>query len=370
MNSQNLATYLLNEKRPFDEAPLSDVDLMAFAALMYAEFERFGHFSDAGASTPIGELPLFGKLWEYVEHDCNPDGMLPLVEAMVGSPRFADVRLECFRCIVDEARAIQFAAGCFPLSDRCVVVAYRGTDTKLVGWQEDFELMWQAEGPGEAEAVRFLVDAANAYPGARLLLCGHSKGGAFAEHAAVYAPNELLGNIERAVSFDGPALFRLGEVACPEFGDLDDVLLARYDQLPFPVQRYIFPSMVGLMFERRDPARFTYTQAVDEDRTHNICSARIIDGRIAASTPTVEDMCDGMLVSRWVRLMSLEQRRFTSMFVIDSCRKAGISIDLADTKPLMFALARGFFTAGPQKQAQLIRIAKLLHSASEGGALS
>ena len=192
MNKENLERYLQVEQRPFGEAPLTDVDLMAFAALIYAEFERFPLVYDEAASIPIGDMPRYGTPWEYVEHDCHPKGMLPFVEALFANPRFTGIPLQRFRCIVDEERGVQFGAGCFPLTDGRVVVAYRGTNTLLVGWQENIDLIWQVEGPGEAEALRYFVEAAAAYPNASFIVCGHSKGGGLADHVAVYAPNELL----------------------------------------------------------------------------------------------------------------------------------------------------------------------------------
>lgn len=368
MAIQNLEHYLREHARALEQAPLGDVDLMALAALMYAEFERFPHFTEA-ARTPIGELPRYGAPRAYMEHDCNPQGMEPLMEALVSNPRFAGIALERFRCIVDEQRVLQFAAGCFPLPDGRVVVAYRGTDMKLVGWQEDFDFAWLAEGPGEAEAVRYLEETASAYPHAPLLLCGHSKGGGYAEHAALYAPNRLLKRIQRAVSFDGPAPFRLGEVACPEFGDLDDVLLARYAQLPFPLVRYIFPAMVGLMFERRDPRGFTYVQGTNPDLAHNVCSPRIVDGCLAPRTPTDEELRDGMMVSRWMQSMSIRDRRFAGRFAVEACRKAGVAIDLGNIRPLALALGRAFLAAPLAQKRQLARIVGLASAASRAASL-
>lgn len=369
MDRQDLEAYLRTQTVPMSEAPLADADLLAFAALMYAEFERFAHFGDETVSTPLSELPHYGTFIEYVEHDYNPKDMLLFLEALVESPRFADIPLQRFRCIFDEERIVQFAAGCFPLPDGRVVVTYRGTNAQLAGWQESFDFMWQAEGPGEAEALRYLEEAASAYPDAPLVLCGHSKGGGYAEHAALFASNELLGRIRRVVSLDGPAPFRLGEIACPEFGDFDSLLEARYAQLPFPLVRYVFPSMVGLMFERRNPDIFIFTETVDESTPHNVCSVRIVDGRIVSRHPSDKEIRDGMLISRWVQRMDLQQRRFICSFVIEACRAAGITVDLGDVPAMIKALGRAFLMASPLKRGQLIRILKRLADASKAEAL-
>lgn len=367
MDKENLEHYLQEEQRSFDEAPLTDVDLMAFAALIYAEFERFPQVFEETASIPIGDLPNYGTPWEYVEHDCNPKGMLPFMETLLVNTRFTRIPLQRFRCIVDEERGFQFGAGCFPLPDGRVLVVYRGTDTKLVGWQENIDFIWQVEGPGQAEALRYFVEAADAYPDSSFVLCGHSKGGGLADHVAVYAPNALLPRIERVVTFDGPPCFRLGDICCPEFGDLDDVILARYDQLPFPIQRYIFPSMVALMLERRDPSSFTYTEAVDS-RTHNLCSVHIVNGRIITRTPTAEELHNGLLTSRWVQLMNLDLRCFISKFIIGACREAGTSINLDNLAPLLMVLLRGFLAARPVEKLKAVQLVMYLLKANSPNA--
>lgn len=364
MGNESLEYYLRHHTQSFAEAPLCDVDLMAFSALMYAEFERSSHFADERARTRIGELARYATAAQYVENDFNPSHMKPFMEAIIESPRFAGVALERFRCIVDEKRVMQFAAACFPLPGGQVVVAFRGTDKKLVGWHECFNLAWLPEGPGEEEALRYLEDAACAYPDAPLILCGHSKGGGFAEHAAVYAPNDLLARIHRVVSFDGPGLFRLGDTACPEFGDLDVILMKRYARLPFPVARYVFPSAVGLMLERRDPTAFPFVETLDSAFSHDICSVRIVDGRIATRIPQTQEIDDATTISRWVASLSIRERRFIGTFIVNACRKAGITFNVLEPQALAFALIRAFTLAGVDEKLLLMRIARLAHGAS------
>lgn len=327
LDRENLTAYLKSERRSFGELPLSDADLLAFSALLYAEFERFGEFP---ASVRIGDLLEHGTLHEYMEHDCNPIGMMALLEALVASPRFGDVRLERFECIVDESCIIQFGAACFALSGEEAVVAFRGTDSKLVGWHEDFAALYLEMMPGQVEALRYARAAAEAYPEAKLVVCGHSKGGTEAESVALFADDALASRIDRAVSFDGPALFKNGGSAAPDLEAFDLVLLERYGALTTPVTRYIFPSKIGLMMERRDPGVFPYTATVNPALGHNVCSVKVVDGQLASAEPDDKSIRGALVLTRLVAGFTAEERQVVVEEVIAACRNAGVTIDLSE----------------------------------------
>ena len=325
---EDLEAYLRNEKGAFFELPPSDTDLLAFSALMYAEFERFERFSRATSRTPIGALPRYGTLREYVEHDYAPESLYAIVAAMVESPRFASVELRDFRCIEDESRVVQFAAATFAIAPDVMVIAYRGTNQSIVGWHETVNMCWQAEGPGDEEALRYFERALEAYPSARFLLCGHSKGGAEAEHVGVFCENAQLDRIARVVSFDGPALTRCGGTACPEYDGYDELLAARYGQLPFALVRYVTPGMVGLMMENGDPHRHRYTECVGKRASHGASAVRIVDGDIVCHEPSSEEIARGLLVSRFLSTLSLDDWRLICGLAVEAFHRGSVPADI------------------------------------------
>ena len=355
---ENFEAYLRTELRSFADFVLGDADLLAFAALVYAEFERFEGFVPGAPGVPLGKLRDYADLHEYVEHDYAPATMQGIVSAMVESPRFAPVELQRFRCIVDEERVIQFAAACFPVTPELVVIAYRGTDAKLVGWAESLNLSWQAEGPGEAEALRYFEEALDAYPQAQFVLCGHSKGGAEAEHVAVFCDNANLARIARAVSFDGPALTRCGGAACPEFDGHDELIAVRYAQLPFPVIRYITPAAVGLLMENGDPYRHRYTECTVNRPDHGAGAMHIVDGRIVVHEPEPERIAMGLAASRFLLKMPLSDRRFLCELAIAAFHRAGTPGNVTDVPTIARAIVPLYLAAPLAEKRTMLSIAQ------------
>lgn len=344
---ENITTYIQNEKRSFNEYALTDVDLLAFSALLYAEFERFDHFMDPNSSTRIGDLFDYGTAHEYMEHDCNPAGMEPLIEALVESPRFCDVHIEHFACVVSETpNPIQFGAACFCIEDGPVIVAFRGTDTKLIGWQEDLEMTWRKAIPGQMEAKLYLADAARAYPDARLTVCGHSKGGSEAEYAVLFADNgasdndsaadnandtvDVVAHVDRVVSFDGPSLFKRAEKTIPYLSLYEDDVIKQYRSTSVPIVRYIFPAMLGLLLEQRNPKNFIYIKGINEKLQHNVCSAGIEDGAFVTWEPSQADLATSQKISDAISRLTFDERRFATSYIVSSCASENISIDLSD----------------------------------------
>ena len=41
-----------------------------------------------------------------------------------------------------------------------VIISYRGTDDTLVGWKEDFNIVWQDQIPAQKDALVYIEDAA------------------------------------------------------------------------------------------------------------------------------------------------------------------------------------------------------------------
>ena len=79
---------------------------------------------------------------------------IPVMRAAAETERFRDTRLFAFESRNDEAKQMQFAAVSFLLPDGSVFIAYRGTDTSLVGWKENFNMSYLETGTGPCHGVR------------------------------------------------------------------------------------------------------------------------------------------------------------------------------------------------------------------------
>ena len=205
--SPNFLTYVRERMDTFAERPLCSIDSLVFSWLSYA---RMGVLQDC-AGTPEGialhELlraedfeRMFGTGWD-------PQSSRDLLFAVCASPRFRDVRLTDFCFKTDHATEEQFAAMTFRLPDGSLYAAFRGTDSTIVGWKEDFNMTFLRPIPAQGEAAAYLNEVAGATNGP-LYVGGHSKGGNLAVYAAAMLAPEHRSRLKRVFSHDGPGFQR------------------------------------------------------------------------------------------------------------------------------------------------------------------
>lgn len=128
-----------------------------------------------------------------------------LFDALAASNRYGDILLHDYVDLLDEEGVKQFSAVTGDLADGTRVIAFRGTDSTLVGWREDFRMAYDSHLPAQLEACEYLARIA-AQTDAPLRLVGHSKGGNLAAYAAAWAAEDIQGRILSIESFDGPGL--------------------------------------------------------------------------------------------------------------------------------------------------------------------
>lgn len=158
---------------------------------------------------------------------------------MAASPRFRDLLIYDHAAAFDEARDLQFAATTYVCPGHFAYVGFRGTDTTLAGWREDFNMAYRAPVEAQALAARYLA-AAGADPRLpkTLLVGGHSKGGNLAEYAALTAAPEVQQRIARLYNHDGPG-FKAGLFTAADYEPLAGRMTK---QVPAD-------SMVGILME-------------------------------------------------------------------------------------------------------------------------
>lgn len=117
--------------------------------------------------------------------------------------RFGNMKLMCYVDKYDEAIETQFAAITILMEDNTAYIAFRGTDTSLIGWKEDFNMSFMDKVPAQELALSYLNDVA------KIIKCpirigGHSKGGNLAVYASLYADREIQNRIINIYNNDGP----------------------------------------------------------------------------------------------------------------------------------------------------------------------
>ena len=248
LEKQNICTYVENNLDTFAERPLCAPDSLVLSWFSNYRLEALGGQFDGwditSAAAPRLRDALRAECFDGLFDLWDPESCRRLLQAMAASPRFRDIRVGGFRLrrdTTDPEWPKQFAAVTLLLDDGTAYLAFRGTDATFDGWREDFNMTFARPVPAQAEAFLYLLDAAEACPGAPLVLGGHSKGGNLAVYAAAEAPAEIRERVSRVYSHDGPgfdAEFLASEGYCAIAGRVDKTLPQS--------------SVVGMMLENQE----------------------------------------------------------------------------------------------------------------------
>lgn len=109
-----------------------------------------------------------------------------LLKECANSKRFSNIRICGYINKFDEISEKQFCAVTFLLPNKIMYVAFRGTDSTVIGWKEDFNMTFQKEVPAQIESVHYLKNLISIRD-EDFYIGGHSKGG----NLAVYSSMQL-----------------------------------------------------------------------------------------------------------------------------------------------------------------------------------
>ena len=184
----------------FDITPWNEVDALLLSTLCYLTFRE----TDDARGCSLAEAKSLGLL-EEEEGKSMFRSRKEVFSAMADTRRFENCRMHHFIAMTDEEQSMQFSAVCYDLPDDTLCIAFRGTDSTVVGWREDMNMSLLQTVPAQIAALQYLIKAAELNErGIRLV--GHSKGGNLAAYAAALAPEEIQDRILGVYSFDGPGM--------------------------------------------------------------------------------------------------------------------------------------------------------------------
>ena len=228
---------------PMDVAPINKIDILALTILSYGVFEgivtdnddqvtikdaaakyRRLHPEDNGESYDLLNTKTFGPYILY---------------AMAETERFGSLMLSHYEDVFNESESIQYASYQVELPGKIRLLAFRGTDSTIDGWREDFGISFTQVG---AQRLAYEYLNKNIVEGYRYIISGHSKGGHLAEYAAMECDDELKSLIDEVYSFDGPGM-------CPEF-----IHKKKFELIKNKIIR-VAPvySVVGMLFRDDEP---------------------------------------------------------------------------------------------------------------------
>ena len=296
----NLIDYVLwRGDIPFSQVPLGEVDALVLSYLSYMPFDGMvgEEFSADGAmlSDAAAYFLEYGLtsscMIDSEKEDCR------LLEAIRDSERFGMLRLTGYVNRFDEDTQEQFSAITFLPPVAPSFVAFRGTDSTVIGWKEDFNMSFSSEVPAQGAALDYIVRAAAALP-MPAILGGHSKGGNLAAYAGIFAPKAVQERIVCVYNFDGPG-FNEQVIASGEFHRMDMRIHTFVPQ----------SSLIGILLWHAEPFIVVKSDAGGIFQ-HNPYSWQVMGGRfITLPERTRESRLAEDTIKNWLSTLDTQERK-------------------------------------------------------------
>ena len=282
---------------PLSQVPLGEVDALVLSYLSYMPFDGLVSENFSQEGTMLCDAAEY-QLEHGLSSSCMMDSVKEdclLLEAVRDSERFGSLRLTGYVNQYDEET--QFSAITFLPPVGPAFVAFRGTDSTVVGWKEDFDMSFSSEVPAQGAALDYIVRASAAIS-LSAILGGHSKGGNLAVYAGVFAPENVQARIECIYNFDGPG-FNEQIIAGPEFRQLDMRIHTFVPQ----------SSLIGILLWHAEPFIVVKSDAGGIFQ-HNPYSWQVMGGRfILLPERTRESRLAEDTIKNWLSALDPQERR-------------------------------------------------------------
>ena len=352
--AESIVEYTANETASFADKPLTSVDALVLAELAYFKWGRLPGVPSGfgpGEAPELRDVCGAGDFYTVMDEGRSRSQKMTLLAALYSSTRWSGLRIADHADVFDKDAAKQFSATTFILPDGTVFVAFRGTDSTLAGWKEDFMLAFSEVIPSQDAARAYLEQAVARYEGP-VVVGGHSKGGNLAVYAAAACDAATAARVTGVFDFDGPGF--------------SAATLARIDvKAVVPRLMRVVPvdSTVGMLLNTPGPYAVVESTAYAFDQ-HDPFTWVVRDGDFAY-LPAVSEFSSyiNTAVSSWVASMPAQRmREFTdALFGL-----LGAGEDSSTARQGADARARYLESLDPETRAMLSDIAgKAVAVASE-----
>ncbi|GMO45674.1 MAG: DUF2974 domain-containing protein [Termitinemataceae bacterium] len=236
----------------FSASPFNPVDNIIFSIISYYPLDNI--VPQQSSEKPITVYRTIKKLIEADK--INPqiqrnylfkDDQVKFMHALLDADRYKDIMLHLYENKIDLERQLQFSALLFIGRNCLPYIAFRGTDASIVGWKEDFNMIFKKAIPAQIESVAYIEKAANFIKTqpqvgrmTRFNVGGHSKGGNLAVYAAAFCKKSVRERIETIFNNDAPGFSK------------ETVKQGGYKEIQNKICSYIpQDSIIGLLFEHQ-----------------------------------------------------------------------------------------------------------------------
>lgn len=235
---------LLNAHKDFDTLPYSKIDSLVFSELAYLSFDNI---------VPDCKSRGKGLLFSDIAESENYEALFPLertaernkklLNAVAYSKRYGKIRVNYYEDIFDIEKDTQFCAITFILPNGDASIAFRGTDSTITGWKENFNMLFTSPVAAQSHSVTYVDAVAKKIKG-NIMLTGHSKGGNLAIYSGTMCSPLAKSKIVEIQAFDSPG-FTKDFIESKEHTETEKIIVKYIPE----------ESLVGVLLNNRENYR-------------------------------------------------------------------------------------------------------------------
>ena len=140
----------------FAQDSFNEIDNLILSQLVYVELNNIVPGDEEPTISLLDAAKLFFKQnneQELLDHVSMTKNAILVFKEMAKSVRFKNVQLSRYVNDINEQEQSQFSAITIKLPDNSTYIAFSGTDATLVGWHEDFNMLYLKQTPGQEKTL-------------------------------------------------------------------------------------------------------------------------------------------------------------------------------------------------------------------------
>ena len=274
----------------FGQSPINEIDKIILARFSNLPFGKIVFEK----KETIENVAL--KMLNLKDEDFFWKGDKEFVQKIGKNIRYKDLIVSDYSEIKDLLIEKQFAAITIWISNKLRYVSFRGTDTSLVGWKEDFNMAFMDDIPAQKEGLEYLNSIGKKYRG-KLIVGGHSKGGNISIYASMRCKPTIRRKILEIINADGP-------------GFNEKVIKSKeYLKILERINTYIpQSSIIGRLLEHEDNYEIVYSSQKGVMQ-HDIYSWQLEgDNLVRVNDLTDESKIVSKVLKKWLEDTTPNQR--------------------------------------------------------------
>ena len=285
----------------FEQVKLGEVDNLLLSMLAFIDFSNIVPADPSAKPITLKQAAMQFFFENDVKKKKRPGLVISphvykMFRLMAESKRFSNLQLSAFVNEIDLKEEKQFCALTIRLKETISYISIRGTDDTIVGWKEDFNLLFLDEIPSQRRVVEYVNNVCAAQTG-NFYIGGHSKGGHLALYATVKCAPEHKKRIVAAFSNDGPGFTE-------KFTELPEYKAAEAKFHIYMPQ----DSVIGMFFENKDKRRVVKSKQVGVFQ-HDAVTWEVMGGNFVRAKKLAKGVGNTVLLNERIHAMPVAARK-------------------------------------------------------------